>query len=276
MAAPFNGSNLDPRLAAYYQSLMGMNPYAGLMGYFPYGTGSNLGGYGQFFPGVTPYQQAFPYGLGSPYAAAYPMMRGGMLYPSYAPFGYGYSGGGSNQKANSNGYQGNSMRSGNGSLGMGGGQNGKSGNLNGLGKLDWPLGLRILPPNSETKGLRQEVDTLYQVALLQASRGQVQPRLVGRAKQDIEELRRMLDKKAPDMPVSDFTITEARRFLRRTKGLLQALSGSQMAPQNRMTPAPPPQKGQVHDLRSRQQKGEGTSKGQGFAPYRKRNGPAPR
>ncbi len=91
-------------------------------------------------------------------------------------------------------------------------------------QLDWPLGLRILPPDLETKPLRRELDTLLRTARGQASStGRVQPRLISKAERDIKKLRKLLDERGPTLPVSDYAITEAKHFLTRLKDLFNSL-----------------------------------------------------
>jgi hypothetical protein len=100
-------------------------------------------------------------------------------------------------------------------------------NLEGMLKnkrsLDWPLGLRILPPSMETGPIRREVEFLFQRILKEADSGQSYSGLVKQAKRDIARLRKVLGKQAATLPVTRYTITEARRFLNHLELLLEAL-----------------------------------------------------
>jgi len=91
------------------------------------------------------------------------------------------------------------------------------------GQLDWPLALRILP-DPETGDLRKEVETLLQAARGQANSGsKVQQQLIGKAERDINRLGKLLNKSGPALPVSDYAVTESRRFLKRLKDVFNSL-----------------------------------------------------
>jgi hypothetical protein len=89
--------------------------------------------------------------------------------------------------------------------------------------LAWPLGLLILPPGPQIKELRSEVETLLKVALKQASRGEVSPKLVAKIHWDLSKLRRLLNERAFAMPVSNDTVAEAKRFLEALQDFVEAL-----------------------------------------------------
>ncbi len=97
------------------------------------------------------------------------------------------------------------------------------GNADEDGLAAWPLGLLILPPGPQTKELRNEVETLLKLALKQASKGPVSPRLVSKIKWDLGKLRRLLNGRADAMPVADETIAEARGFLEDLQDFVEAL-----------------------------------------------------
>jgi hypothetical protein len=88
--------------------------------------------------------------------------------------------------------------------------------------IDWPLGLRILP-SEESTTLRSEVETFVKMAVYQETSGHVSSKLVSKVKRDLTQLRRLLNKQADRLPVSPYTITEAKRFLKRLKSLVEAL-----------------------------------------------------
>jgi hypothetical protein len=85
------------------------------------------------------------------------------------------------------------------------------------------LGLRILPPGPETQELRNEIEGLLQLAISQAASGKVQPKLVVRIRRDINQLGRLLNQHADALPVSPYTIAEAKRFLTLLRELAESL-----------------------------------------------------
>jgi hypothetical protein len=89
--------------------------------------------------------------------------------------------------------------------------------------LQWPLGLRILPPGPEVAELRGEVDALVKLALRQAESGKVRPQLVKRIHRDLATLERLLEERADRLPASGYTIREARRFLKDLNDMVAAL-----------------------------------------------------
>jgi hypothetical protein len=92
---------------------------------------------------------------------------------------------------------------------------GLAGLFSGEGTLDWPLGLRILPPVEETEALRQEVETFLRAALKGLGSGKAPASALNEARRDIARLQRLLARRADQLPVSDHAVTEARRYLRR-------------------------------------------------------------
>ena len=89
--------------------------------------------------------------------------------------------------------------------------------------LDWPLALRILPPASDTKALRQDIDARLAQAQRQAAAGRLAPSLVQALDRDVGRLARMLREKADVLPVSRPAIADAESFLARLKGTIKTL-----------------------------------------------------
>ena len=83
---------------------------------------------------------------------------------------------------------------------------------NGGGRLEWPLGLRILPPDERTVVLRNQIDALLGMAARQSAQGPVSPKLLQEASQAVNELHRLLREKQTAFEAS-FTYNEADRFL---------------------------------------------------------------
>jgi hypothetical protein len=83
------------------------------------------------------------------------------------------------------------------------------------GRVQWPLGLRILQPAEETKALREQLElVLYSVAT-QAAEGQVNRTFVDFGLQAVRDLRQLLRPREGIMVA--FTYTEAMRFLDRAE-----------------------------------------------------------
>jgi hypothetical protein len=82
------------------------------------------------------------------------------------------------------------------------------------GNLDWPLGLRVLPPAAETDHLRKQIATEILGLVDRAAEGKADPAAVRQASGDIQHLKRLLNERALDVPLTEHALTEARRFLR--------------------------------------------------------------
>jgi len=102
-------------------------------------------------------------------------------------------------------------------------QNARSGPLLGLlnaeGRLDWPLALRVLPP--ETRDLRQRIDVRAGEVQSQAAAGKVDAGLLRDASRDVEKLREILVDRADRLPVSEQAMTDAWRFIRNLRNALK-------------------------------------------------------
>jgi hypothetical protein len=92
---------------------------------------------------------------------------------------------------------------------------GLAGLFEGDGTLDWPLGLRILPPALETEALRREVETFLRAALKGLGTGKAPASALNEARLDIGRLQYLLAQHADQLPVSSYTVTEAAHYLRR-------------------------------------------------------------
>jgi hypothetical protein len=177
-----------------------------------------------------------PFGFGNPYAGPsmypggmVPMSRGfsgymGAMSMAYGSGGSGGYGGGSARSSNeSSSAYGNPYQSENSMAGatLTSLQMAKSvasnvldamGLPNAGGRLDWPLGLRILPPGEKTVLLRNQIDALLGMAAIQSARGPVNPKLLQEASKAVNELHSLLREKRTAFEAS-FTYNEADRFL---------------------------------------------------------------
>jgi hypothetical protein len=90
------------------------------------------------------------------------------------------------------------------------------------GKLNWPLGLRILPPGEEVEPLRRQIDALAKKAAEYSAEGRSDPRLIEEARQAVDELRGLLHGKKTRFDVP-YTYEEADRFLTRLTAGLKTL-----------------------------------------------------
>jgi hypothetical protein len=79
------------------------------------------------------------------------------------------------------------------------------------GQLAWPMGLRILPPDAETKGLRRDIESDLVRSVQQAAANQDSAGSVKQAHEDIRQLRQLLNEKSSKL--SEGMVSEAKRFL---------------------------------------------------------------
>jgi hypothetical protein len=209
---PFSayGSNPYSLHAANPYSLMPSTAYAGNSGMGGYGSGGYGGGGGGYGGG------------------------GG----GYGGGGGGYGGGGSSSGMSSSGYGGSSQAYGSPSPYPGYGSYGsqpstESHGHSGLqdflglpheqGHLSWPLGLRVLPPASRATELRQQVESLVQLAAAQAAQGNVSSSTVELATDATQQLRELLKKAQGNVALAERTRSDARQFLNRLESALLAL-----------------------------------------------------
>ena len=80
------------------------------------------------------------------------------------------------------------------------------------GRLDWPLGLRILPPGEKAEELRKQIEALLRMAANQSPEGKVSPQVLQETANAVEELHDMLRKKKSAFEAS-YTYNEADHFL---------------------------------------------------------------
>ena len=83
------------------------------------------------------------------------------------------------------------------------------------GRVQWPLGLRILPPGNETKALRDQLELVLYFVATQAAEGKVNPAFIDFGLQAVHDLRELLRPRRWRM--ASFTYTEAMRFLDRAE-----------------------------------------------------------
>lgn len=82
------------------------------------------------------------------------------------------------------------------------------------GRLQWPLGLRILPTN-ESKALREQLELVLYFVATQAAEGKVNRVFIDFGLEAVRDLRRLLRPRESTM--HDLTYTEAMRFLDRAE-----------------------------------------------------------
>jgi hypothetical protein len=99
----------------------------------------------------------------------------------------------------------------------------KAGPLTGLlsagGGLQWPLALRILPP--EARDLREQIDARTAEVQRQAAAGPVDADLLRDAKRDVDKLHAVLAEREDRLPVSEQAIVDARQFIRKLRDALK-------------------------------------------------------
>jgi hypothetical protein len=155
---------------------------------------------------VSPYTSGNPYLYGNPYAlGSAPMSSGtggaGAEYDGQGYGGTGYGQPGTAQTARL-----------------------AAATLFGLpsanGRVQWPLGLRILAPANETKALREQLEAVLYFVATQAAEGQVNRTFIDFGLQAVRDFRRLL--RPRQGTIATFTYTEATRFLDRAeRGLIQ-------------------------------------------------------
>src|SRR5439155_26258163 len=82
------------------------------------------------------------------------------------------------------------------------------------GRVQWPLGLRILPPANETKVLREQLEVVLYFVATQAAEGKVNRVFIDSGLQAVRELRQLL--RAREVTLAAFTYTESMLFLERS------------------------------------------------------------
>jgi hypothetical protein len=90
--------------------------------------------------------------------------------------------------------------------------------LNADGGLEWPLALRLLPP--EARDLRRQLDARAGEVQRQAAAGPVDAGLLRDMRRDVERLRDILTDREDRLPVSEQATTDGRRFIRKLRAAL--------------------------------------------------------
>jgi hypothetical protein len=89
------------------------------------------------------------------------------------------------------------------------------------GRLDWPLGFRLLPRGSEANVWQQQIDNLLPAAVTQSSEGQLNPGTVAEINRSLGRLADVLHSRAGSMPANSYA--EADRFLQQLGESLKLL-----------------------------------------------------
>jgi hypothetical protein len=93
-----------------------------------------------------------------------------------------------------------------------------NGLLNAQGVLEWPLALRLLPP--EARELRQQIDTRAGEVQRQAAAGPVDAGLLRDLNRDVDRLREILADREDRLPVSEQATADGRQFIRKLRDAL--------------------------------------------------------
>jgi hypothetical protein len=95
-----------------------------------------------------------------------------------------------------------------------------SGLLNAEGGLEWPLALRLLPP--EARDLRQQIDARAGEVQRQAATGPVDAGLLRDLNREADRLREILADREDRLPVSEQATADGRQFIRKLRDALAA------------------------------------------------------
>ena len=93
-----------------------------------------------------------------------------------------------------------------------------SGLRNAQGGLEWPLALRLLPP--EARELRQQIDTRAGEVQRRAAAGPVDAGLLRDLNRDVDRLREILADREDRLPVSEQATADGRQFIRKLRDAL--------------------------------------------------------
>jgi len=96
------------------------------------------------------------------------------------------------------------------------------------GRVQWPLGLRILQPADETKALREQLELVLYFVATQAAEGKVNRVFIDFGLQAVRDLRQLLKPREGFM--HDFTYTEAMQFLDRAERGLTKIKKMETGP----------------------------------------------
>jgi hypothetical protein len=190
------------RMALYGNSAFGMNPYGTSGGYSGGGGGYSGGGGGYSGGGGGSSGGGGGYGGGSGSSNSNP-------YTAYASM-YGSQ----DQRYNQSGQTQYSAAD-VGTLLTAAGLPNKNGNI------DWPLALQILRPDSETRELRTQIETLVQVLAGQQAVLYPNPRYIHQTRQAVAKLRSFMDRERYSLTAG--TYRESDRFLGKLETFLNSL-----------------------------------------------------
>jgi hypothetical protein len=90
------------------------------------------------------------------------------------------------------------------------------------GRLQWPVGLAILPPEKETRPLREQLDTQTAEAIKQAIKGQVDASLITGMNQAVSRLQELLRADILNQPTMQYI--DARSYLGDLSSAIQILA----------------------------------------------------
>jgi len=96
------------------------------------------------------------------------------------------------------------------------------------GRLQWPLGLRFLPPDRQTKPLREQLEFVLYFVATQAAEGKVNHVFIDFGLETVRDLRRLLRPRKGIM--LEFNYTEAMRFLDRAERGLTKIKKIETSP----------------------------------------------
>jgi hypothetical protein len=96
------------------------------------------------------------------------------------------------------------------------------------GRVQWPLGLRFLPPDGETKPLREQLELVLYFVGTQAAEGKVNRVFIDFGLEAVRDLRHLLRPRKGIM--LDVNYTEAMRFLDRAERGLTKIKRIETSP----------------------------------------------
>jgi hypothetical protein len=91
------------------------------------------------------------------------------------------------------------------------------------GGLDWPIGLRTLPPTDSMKELREELDGIVESILRTPADQPLPVDVFQAAARGIERVAAQFQRKSIDMPLSSAQERDARKFLKNAYAAVKAL-----------------------------------------------------
>ena len=208
-------------LARPLNSSLGMNPYAN-MSRFGNGYGGMGGGYG----GGGGYGSGGSSSSGGGYGSGGGNGSGSGYQPTSAASTDPYQTYAANYQAQDDGYS--ALNAGYGDKSYQSKKTSEMGTIltaAGLpskdGHLSWPLGLRVLRPDEETRNLRRQIDTLVQALAAQKLTSQPNSGFIQEAEVALEKLRLVAERERHS--VSSGTYREVERFLAMLNGFVKGV-----------------------------------------------------